>query len=159
MDFRILGPLEALDRGQPVPLGGTKRRAVLALLLLHANETLSTDRLVDELWGDQPPASAAKTVQVHISRLRRALVAAGETDLVLTREHGYELLLDPEHIDARRFERLVAEGRAGLSAGDPGGRPHRARRGAFPVARPAACRPRVRAVRTDRRPRGSRICA
>jgi DNA-binding SARP family transcriptional activator/class 3 adenylate cyclase/tetratricopeptide (TPR) repeat protein len=119
MDFRILGPLEALDRGQPVSLGGTKRRAVLALLLLHANETLSTDRLVDELWGDNPPATAAKTVQVHISRLRRALVAAGETELVVTREHGYELLVDPEQIDARRFERLVAEGRAGLSAGDP----------------------------------------
>jgi DNA-binding SARP family transcriptional activator/class 3 adenylate cyclase/tetratricopeptide (TPR) repeat protein len=119
MDFRILGPLEALDRGQRVALGGSKRRAVLALLLLHANETLSTDRLVDELWGDHPPAAAAKTVQVHISRLRRALVAAGESDLVVTREHGYELLVDPEQIDARRFERLVAEGSSGLSAGDP----------------------------------------
>ena len=57
MDFRILGPLEALDGGQPVALGGSKQRALLALLLLHANETLSSDRLIDELWGEQPPAT------------------------------------------------------------------------------------------------------
>jgi DNA-binding SARP family transcriptional activator len=77
MDFHILGPLEVLAEGRVVRVGGGKQRALLALLLLHANETLSTDRLIDELWGDQPPTTAAKSVQVHISRLRKALVGAG----------------------------------------------------------------------------------
>jgi DNA-binding SARP family transcriptional activator/class 3 adenylate cyclase len=120
MDFRILGPLEALEGGAPVSLGGSKRRAVLALLLLHANETLSTDRLIEELWAERPPAAAAKSVQVHISRLRRALAGgAGAGDILVTREHGYQLLVDTERIDARRFERLLADGRAALAAGDP----------------------------------------
>ena len=118
MDFRILGPLEALDGRQRVALGGSKRRAVLALLLLHANETLSTDRIIDELWGENPPAAAAKTLQVHISRLRKAL-GGGSADVVVTRDHGYELQLDPEQLDAHRFERLVAEGRSELDAGRP----------------------------------------
>src|ERR671925_1964280 len=76
MDFRILGSLEVLAEGRVVALGGSKQRALLALFLLHANETLSTDRLIDELWGERPPASAAKTVQVHISRLRKTLGGA-----------------------------------------------------------------------------------
>ena len=118
MDFRILGPLEAFDGRQRVALGGSKRRAVLALLLLHANETLSTDRMIDELWGENPPAAAAKTLQVHISRLRKAL-GGGSADVVVTRDHGYELQLDPEQLDAHRFERLVAEGRSELDAGRP----------------------------------------
>jgi DNA-binding SARP family transcriptional activator len=94
----------------------------LAVLLLHANETLSTDRLIDELWGERPPATAAKTVQVYISRLRRALAGAegnGSAGVVVTREHGYELELDPERLDAHRFERLVAEGSSELAAGRP----------------------------------------
>ena len=77
MDFRILGPLEVLDEGRAVALGGSKQRALLAVLVLHANETLSTDRLIDELWGEHPPATAAKTVQVHVSRLRKALAGGG----------------------------------------------------------------------------------
>lgn len=84
------------------------------MLLLHANETLSADRLIDELWGDDPPPTAAKTVQVYISRLRKAL---GGDGMVATREHGYELVLDPTQLDASRFERLVAEGRAELAEG------------------------------------------
>jgi class 3 adenylate cyclase/DNA-binding SARP family transcriptional activator len=119
MEFRILGPLEALDGRQRIALGGTKRRAVLALLLLHANEPLSTDRMIDELWGDEPPAAAAKTLQVHISRLRKALGGGAPRDVVVTRGHGYELQLDVEHLDARRFERLLAEGRSQLELRDP----------------------------------------
>jgi predicted ATPase/class 3 adenylate cyclase len=119
MDFRIIGPLEAFDGDQRVALGGSKRRAVLALLLLHANETLSTDRMIDELWGEQPPAAAAKTLQVHISRLRKAL-GGGSADVLVTRDHGYELQLDPERLDAHRFERLVSEARDELDAGRPG---------------------------------------
>ncbi len=119
MDFRILGPLEVLDEGRAVTLGGSKQRALLALLLLHANETLSTDRLIDELWGEHPPASAEKAVQVRISRLRRALAGGNgqSAGVVVTRDRGYELTLDPERLDAHRFERLVAEARSELSAG------------------------------------------
>jgi DNA-binding SARP family transcriptional activator len=120
MEFLILGPLEALEEGQAVRLGGGKQRALLAVFLLHANEPLSVDRLIDELWGERPPATAAKTVRVYVSRLRRAL-AGGEGDrsagVVATRGHGYELCLDPERLDAHRFERLVAEGRGELAAG------------------------------------------
>ena len=126
MEFRILGPVEAVAAGRVIRLRGGRQRALLALLLLHAGETLSTERLIDELWGEHPPAKAAKTVQVHISRLRRALAQAvpnGSDGLVLTREHGYELRLDPERLDAHRFERLVAEGRSELGAD----RPQRAR--------------------------------
>jgi DNA-binding SARP family transcriptional activator len=120
MDFRILGPLEVLEEGRAIALGGSKQRALLALLLLHANETLSTDRLIDELWGERPPANAAKTVQMQISRLRKALAGeAGSTSagVVVTRERGYELMLDPERLDSHRFERLVAEGRSELAGG------------------------------------------
>ncbi|MET0615041.1 MAG: BTAD domain-containing putative transcriptional regulator [Thermoleophilaceae bacterium] len=120
MDFRILGPLEALDEGRDVAPAGTKRRALLALLLLHANETLPTDRLIDELWGDHPPVTAARTLQAHVSRLRKVLGAGADTGpsgVIVTREHGYELKLDPERLDAHRFERLVAEGRTELAMG------------------------------------------
>ena len=119
MDFRILGPLEVLDEGRPIALGGSKQRALLALLLVHANETLTTDRLIDELWGERPPAKAAKTVQMQLSRLRKALAVEagnGSAGVVVTRERGYELVLDPERLDAQRFERLVAEGRSELAA-------------------------------------------
>jgi DNA-binding SARP family transcriptional activator len=120
MDFRILGPLEALEGGRPVALGGSKQRALLALLLLHANESLRSDRLIDELWGERPPAGAEKTLQVHISRLRKALARGagnGTGDLIVTREHGYELHLDPEQLDSHRFERRLAHGREELAAG------------------------------------------
>ena len=122
MDFRILGPLEALDEGRDVAPAGTKQRALLALLLLHANETLPTERLIDELWGEHPPATAARTVQAHVSRLRKALDAGGGNGpggVIVTREHGYQLKLDPERLDSHRFERLVAEGRRELAEGRP----------------------------------------
>ena len=79
MDFRILGPLEALDEGRDVAPAGNKQRALLALLLLHANETLSVERLIDELWGEHPPTTATKTLQAHVSRLRKALDTAPAT--------------------------------------------------------------------------------
>jgi DNA-binding SARP family transcriptional activator len=122
MDFRILGPLEVLDEGRRVALGGDKQRALLGLLLVNAGETLSTDRLIDELWGERPPATAAKTVQVHISRLRKALAAGSgnaSEGVVVTREHGYQLEIDPDSLDSHRFERLLAEGRSELAADRP----------------------------------------
>ena len=122
MDFLILGPLEVLAEGRAIPLG-EKQRALLALLLLHANETLTSDRLIDELWGGRPPANAAKTLQMQISRLRKALAGEagnGPAGVVATRERGYELRLDPDRLDSHRFERLVAEGRSELAGGHPG---------------------------------------
>ena len=123
MDFRILGSLEALEEGERVALGGSRQRALLAVFLLHANETLSTDRLIDELWGERPPTTAGKTVQVRISRLRKALTAGGDDSrgngLLVTRDYGYELVLDPDRLDSHRFERLAAEGRGELAAGRP----------------------------------------
>jgi predicted ATPase/DNA-binding SARP family transcriptional activator len=117
MEFRILGPLEVLDEGRTVALGATKPRALLALLVLHRGETLGTERLIEELWGEHPPASAAKAVQVNVSRLRKALAPAG-SELIVTRQHGYELAIEPELVDAERFERLMGQGRDELAVGD-----------------------------------------
>ena len=102
------------DSARPLTVGGARQRALLVVLLLHANETLSGDRLIDELWGDHPPPTAAKTVQVYISRLRKAL---GGDGMIATHEHGYELQLEPDQLDADRFERLVAEARGELAEG------------------------------------------
>jgi DNA-binding SARP family transcriptional activator/tetratricopeptide (TPR) repeat protein len=98
----------------PRPLGGVKQRAVLAILILHRGEIVSGERLVDELWGERPPATAAKTLQGYVSRLRKAL---GD-DLVQTRGRGYVLALSADQLDVDRFEQLASGGRAALSAGD-----------------------------------------
>jgi len=74
LDFRILGPLEVLDDDQTIELGGARQRAVLAILVLHRGETVLTERIVEKIWGEQPPPTAVKTVQVYVSHLRRALV-------------------------------------------------------------------------------------
>ena len=123
MDFHILGPIEVLDEGRVVSLGGSRQRALLALMLLHANETLSTDRLIDELWGEDATDGARRTVHVQISRLRKAITPAGglrdeREGTVVTRERGYELVLDPGRLDAHRFEQLLAEGGRCLEAGE-----------------------------------------
>jgi DNA-binding SARP family transcriptional activator/ABC-type branched-subunit amino acid transport system ATPase component len=110
MNVRVLGPLEASVDGRQVALGAGKTRALLAILALRAGEAVSTERLIDGLWGEQPPASATKLVQLYVSQLRKALTAAGDGAAIVTRGHGYELRLAPEEVDAGRFERLVAEG-------------------------------------------------
>ena len=115
LEFRILGPLDVLDDDRRVELGGARQRAVLAILLLHRGETVSVDRIVDLMWGERPPATAVKTVQVYVSHLRRALVE----DVVVSSSGGYALAVDAERIDALRFERLVDEGRAALAGDDP----------------------------------------
>jgi WD40 repeat protein/DNA-binding SARP family transcriptional activator len=114
MDFRILGPLEVLGDHGAVTLGGRKPRAVLAVLLLHANKPVSPERLATALWGEDAPAGAVRTVQVHISRLRKAL---GDGDVVTTTPAGYQLRVLPGELDAQRFEQLVEEGRRALNAG------------------------------------------
>ena len=105
MDFRILGPLEVLSDGEVLDLGGRKQRGLLAVLLVHANEVVSSDRLIDELWGEDVPPTAAKTVQVFVSRLRKAL---GD-DVLVTRAPGYLLRVDPGSLDLQRFEELLAQ--------------------------------------------------
>ena len=117
--MRLLGPFEVrLDRGELVSLGGLRQRALLAILTLHANEVVSTDHLVDALWGERPPATAVHTVQVFVSRLRNALGLAGER--LATRPPGYALELRVDEIDADRCERLYSSARTALADGDAG---------------------------------------
>src|SRR5262245_23348762 len=117
MDFRILGPLEVSEGERVLPVRGGRQRALLALLLLHANEVVASDRLMDELWGGERPESGVTALQVRISQLRKALDGgrSSSRELLQTRPPGYVLQVDPEEIDARRFERMVAEGRAALA--------------------------------------------
>ena len=114
IEFRILGPLEVVENGRPVIVGAPKVRALLAVLLLHRGEVVSIDRLIDALWGERAPATAAKTVQVYVSNLRRAL---GD-GLLVTRGRGYVLQVASGQVDRDRFGALAAEGRRALQAGD-----------------------------------------
>src|SRR5215210_3358395 len=116
MQVSILGPLEVRAGDRAVELGGVKPRALLALLVLHANEPVSAERLALALWGEDAPAGAVKTVQVHVSRLRKAL---GDPDVLTTTPAGYRLEVGPGELDAERFEQLVAAGREALTAGQP----------------------------------------
>ena len=114
MDFRILGPLEVVEDGEPFALAAGRQRALLAVLLLHRGEAISLDRLIDELWGERAPTTAAKTVQVYVSRLRKVLGAG----VIVTEAGGYRLAVEPEQVDVGRFELLSAEGRHALAEGD-----------------------------------------
>jgi DNA-binding SARP family transcriptional activator len=116
MDFRLLGPLEATVDGRELPLAGHKQRALLARLLLDVNRTVATDRLVDDLWGEDVPETAPKMVQIYVSHLRKVLPEG----VLRTRAPGYALEVDPAAIDLVRFERLRTEGQAALAAGDAG---------------------------------------
>jgi len=114
VEFRILGPLEASRHGQPLELGAGKQRALLVLLLLRAGEIVSTDRLIDALWGERPPPSALNSVHIYVSQLRKAL-GNGRLE---THGRGYLLALEPEQLDLGRFERLLGDGRELLASGD-----------------------------------------
>ena len=122
MEFRILGPIEVWSEGHQLRLGGFKQRALLAVLLLHRNEVVSVDRLIDELWEGDPPATAVKAAQVHISQLRKTLGRdqRGESgEILLTQSPGYLLRIGTDELDSDRFEQLADEGRRALRAGDP----------------------------------------
>jgi YVTN family beta-propeller protein len=106
MDLRLLGPIEATVDGRPIVLGTTKQRSVLAMLALRANHTVSVDRLAEGLWGEHPPDSAPKMVQLYVSHLRKVL--AGDGAEIVTRGRGYELRVVPDAVDTERFEQLVA---------------------------------------------------
>jgi YVTN family beta-propeller protein len=123
MDYGILGPLEVYDEERrAVELGGRQQRLVFAALLLRRNEVVSVDRLIDVLWGEHAPTNAVKNVQVHLSRLRKALVSGGRepnNEIIRTGATGYMLEVAPGEVDADRFERLAEDGRRALAAGDP----------------------------------------
>jgi DNA-binding SARP family transcriptional activator len=114
VEFRILGDLEVEDRGRIVELGGARQRALLTSLLLHAGEVVSADRLIEDLYGPRPPATAAKTLQAHVSRLRKAL---GPEQRLRTRGGGYVLELSNGELDVERFTRLFEEGRRSFAEG------------------------------------------
>ena len=147
IEFRVLGSLEVVDQdGRLLALGAPQQRALLAVLVLHRGEAVSSDRLIDEIWGEQPPASANKLVQGYVSSLRKVL---GE-GLLVTRGHGYLLQAEPGQVDIDRFESLLAEGRAARGDGDPRRAAERSAGGAGALAGLAACGLRLRAVRPTR---------
>jgi DNA-binding SARP family transcriptional activator len=114
MEFGILGPIEARDaQGLVVSLQGRRQCALLAILLLHANERVSTRRLIDELWDGETPATAHNALQVHISNLRKVFADGA----LVTEAGGYRLVVGPDQLDSRRFEQLVAEARRAVAAG------------------------------------------
>jgi predicted ATPase/DNA-binding SARP family transcriptional activator len=116
MDFRILGPLEVEDGGRTIPLAGDRQRVLLAILLIHANEPVSADELIDELWGEHAPASPRKGLQVQVSRLRKAL--GGTATRLLTQPNGYLLHVEPGELDLDRCEHLGQQGREALASED-----------------------------------------
>ena len=112
LSVQLLGPVEVAYDDATVSLGGPKPRALLAMLALQAGATVSTDRLLDGLWGEEPPSSASKLVQVYVSHLRKALTTSGAEGVIVTRGRGYELHVDRSQVDVTRFERLLAQGAA-----------------------------------------------
>jgi DNA-binding SARP family transcriptional activator len=118
MYYRVLGPLEIEDQGRPLRIGGIKRRALLAILLMHPNQVVSRDLLIQELWGVQAPDGAAHTLEVQVSRLRKLLHADERDQVIVTHSTGYKLVVGPEELDLLRFDRLVEEGRLAASTGE-----------------------------------------
>ena len=115
MKFCVLGPIEAYADGRKVAVGGGRQRALLALLLIHAGEVVSRDRLIDELWAGHPPPGGSQSLDAYLSRLRRAFREVGADGVLATRAPGY--VLRAEDTDAGRFEAMAAEGRETLAAG------------------------------------------
>jgi WD40 repeat protein/DNA-binding SARP family transcriptional activator len=122
MEFRILGPLEVLDQGRVVRLGEGRQRALLAMLLLHPNQVVSSDRLVEELWDEGPAPTAGKMLQKYVWQLRTTLndrAVEVDSQRLVTRGHGYLMRVGPDELDATRFERLLADGRRARAAERP----------------------------------------
>jgi DNA-binding SARP family transcriptional activator len=124
LEFRILGPLEVTDGDRPLEVRGHRQRALLALLLLHANSVVPSEKLIDELWGETPPESGATALQVRLSQLRKSLQAGNangshKSSLVVTQAPGYVLRITPERVDAHRFKQLVTKARAAAADLEP----------------------------------------
>ena len=120
IEFRVLGPLEVVRQGRLLDIGGGRKRALLAVLLLHANEVVSNDRLIDEVWGDRAPATAPKIVQGYVSQLRKVLSDEGGGSVLVTKPPGYVLRLEPGQLDVEHFVALLGKGRAALAGGAAG---------------------------------------
>jgi DNA-binding SARP family transcriptional activator/pimeloyl-ACP methyl ester carboxylesterase len=118
VEFGVLGPLKVTADGQTLGLGGARARAVLAILLVHANQVVPADRLIEELWPGHPPDKAADSLQVRLSELRKAFRMAGEGERLATSPPGYMLRVAAAELDTLRFEQLVGEGKAALEADD-----------------------------------------
>ncbi len=123
IEFRILGPLEVLDHGRLLPLGGAKQRALLAILLINANEVVPTDRLIELLWRDGSPSTANNVLQVYISHLRKLLEPRHSRinlyQVLVSQPPGYLLHVESGQLDLNRFERLVEGGRLAMARKDP----------------------------------------
>jgi predicted ATPase/DNA-binding SARP family transcriptional activator len=117
VSVRLLGPVSVFVDGEPVALGGQKRRALVAALALEAGQVVSRDRLIDTLWGEDPPDTARNTLQVYVSQVRKLL----PDGLLETTANGYRLAVDPGAVDAFEFERLTQTGRSALTIGDAAG--------------------------------------
>ena len=115
MEFRVLGPLEVIGPRGPIKIGSGRQRAILALLVIHVGETVSSERLIDEVWGENLPGHAQRAVEVYVSELRRALGA----EWIETRPNGYRLRPEGSDIDLARFETLMNDGSNAFAAGDP----------------------------------------
>jgi DNA-binding SARP family transcriptional activator len=113
LEFRVLGPLEALVGGVPARLGGPRQRALLALLLVHANEVVPVARLVDEVWAEKPPVTAGNVLQTYVSQLRKVL----GRDAIATRGRGYVAAVAEGALDLRVFERRASAGTRALADG------------------------------------------
>jgi DNA-binding SARP family transcriptional activator/DNA-binding beta-propeller fold protein YncE len=120
LEFRVLGPLEVIRGQQRLPLGSPKQRALLGLLVVHANEPIPRERLIEELWADAAPKTVNAVLSVYLSRLRRLLADGTGEQLLLTQAAGYVLSVPPEGLDARRFEALLERGRRELASGEAG---------------------------------------
>jgi DNA-binding SARP family transcriptional activator/class 3 adenylate cyclase len=122
IDFLLLGPLEARQRDRLLRLGSIKHRMLLAKLLLHANQVVSTDELIEAVWGEEPPPTVRQSLQNHVASLRKTIEAGNGSApprTLLTRDPGYLLRIDPERLDLHRFQRLDRSGRQALAKGDP----------------------------------------
>ena len=122
MQFRVLGPLEVDAGSGPIPLGGPKQRAVLAHLLIRANQLVPAETLIDEIWGEEPPEKARNIIQTYVSHLRKAL----GHDRIQSHAPGYRLRLDPSELDAARFDALMRDAKKALPV-DPEHRGRHAR--------------------------------
>jgi predicted ATPase/DNA-binding SARP family transcriptional activator len=121
LEFGLLGPVEILAEGRPLPLKAAKQKTILALLLLHRGEVVSVDRLQEALWGERPPPTATTALQGYVSQLRRLLESGekGASSLLFTRAPGYSLTAAPEQLDLARFDQLAESGRDELAADEP----------------------------------------
>ena len=128
IDYRLLGPFEVALDGHVLDVGGLKQRALLAILLLHPNQAVHRDVLIDQLWAERPPAGADHAVGVYIWRLRKTLDQVAGNPCVLTRAGGYLLQVRQEQVDITRFERLADDGQRSLAAGQASRKEHSMRR-------------------------------